>query len=58
MARRMAIGLKTKSDIQFTRDVLESLGEWKRAAQMARAMIERYPPARTARKPSTRTGAF
>src|SRR5208283_4081455 len=40
--KRMAIDLKTKSDIQFTRDVLESLGEWKRAARMARAMIERY----------------
>ena len=38
----MAIGLKTKSDIKFTRDVLESLGEWKRAARMARAMIDRY----------------
>jgi hypothetical protein len=38
----MAIELTTKSDIKFTRDVLESLGKWKRAARMARAMIERY----------------
>ena len=36
----MAIGPKTKSDIQFTRNVLESLGEWERAARMARAMID------------------
>jgi len=35
----MAIGLKTKSDIQFTRNVLESLGEWERAARMARLRL-------------------
>lgn len=38
----MAIESKTLRDIQFTRNVLETLGEWQRALKMARVMISRF----------------